>query len=112
MAAAASAPTPLAALGDADKLDEQTQDKFLIQGMRFLVIGNINSARLLFERAADAGNARAALLMGDTFDDVRLNQLGVLGVVPDRARSVYWYERADELGAPEAKERLSELNLR
>jgi TPR repeat protein len=112
VAAAASAPVPLAALGDAEKLDEQTQDKFLIQGLRFLVIGNINSARLLFERAADAGNARAALLMGDTFDDVRLTQLGVLGVVPDRARSVYWYERADELGAPEAKERLSELNLR
>jgi hypothetical protein len=112
VAVAAAAPLPLAALGDAGAIDEQTQDKFLIQGMRFLVIGNINSARLLFERAAEAGNARAALLLGDTFDDVRLGQLGVLGVVPDRIKSVYWYERADELGAPEAKERLSELNLR
>jgi hypothetical protein len=108
----AASPAATLALGDAERLDEPTQEKFLIQGLRLLVMGNINSARLLFERAADAGNSRAALLLGDTFDDVRLAQLGVLGVVPDRDRSVYWYERADELGAPEAKERLSELNLR
>jgi hypothetical protein len=97
---------------DAERLDEQNQEKFLAQGLRLLVTGNVNSARLLFQRAADAGNARAALLLGDSYDDVRLAQLGVQGVLPDRDKANYWYGRADELGAAEAKERLSEINSR
>jgi len=113
-AAVSEAPATIAPTGfsNTDALDEASQIRFLNQGMRFLTIGNINSARLLFERAAEGGNARAALLLGDTFDSTRLARLGVLGVLPDRAKSIYWYERADELGAPEAKERLSEINLR
>jgi len=100
---------PMMALGD---VDEQAQQKFVAQGLRQLVSGNVNSARLLFQRAAEAGNAQAALLLGDTFDEVRLAQLGVYGVLADRDKANYWYGRADELGAPEAKERLSEVNLR
>jgi hypothetical protein len=92
--------------------DEKSQDKLVAQGLRMLVSGSVNSARLLFERAAAAGNARAALLMGDTYDDVRLTQIGVDGVMPDRERANYWYCRADELGASEAKERLWEINSR
>lgn len=108
--AAGTEPAP--PLGDSDRLDDANQDKLLIQGLRLLVLGNINSARLLFTRAAASGNARAALILGDTFEDARLVQFGVLGVQPDRDKAVYWYERADELGAPEAKERLSDLNAR
>jgi hypothetical protein len=103
---------PTAGLVETERLDEQSQDQFLIQGLRLLATGNISSARLLFQRAADAGNGRAALLLGDTFDDFRLQQLGALGIVPDRQQAIYWYERADEMGAPEAKERLSEMNSR
>ena len=50
--------------------------------------------------------------MGDTYDVVRLAQLGAQGVLPDRDKANYWYERADELGAVEAKERLTEINGR
>jgi TPR repeat protein len=98
----------LAAPADADN----SHEKFLAQGLRLLLTGNVNSARLLFERSAEGGNARAALLLGDSYDDVRLAQLGVEGVLPDRDKASYWYERADELGAPEAKERISEINAR
>jgi len=98
--------------GDGERADEANRDRLLIRGLRMLVLGSVNSARLLFRRAADAGDARAALVLGDTFDGVRLVQLGVLGVQPDHAQAVYWYERADELGAPEAKQRLSDLNAR
>lgn len=110
-AARASSP-PTVALGDSGRLDDASQDRLLIQGLRQVVLGNVNSARLLFTRAAESGNARAALILGDTFEETRLVQFGVLGVQPDRDKAVYWYERADELGAPEAKERLSELNAR
>jgi TPR repeat protein len=110
--AAVATPEDSRALSDSERVDEVNQDKLLIQGLRLLVLGNINSARLLFERAAQAGNARAALILGDTFDEARLVQLGVIGVLPDRDKAAHWYERADELGAPEAKERLSELNAR
>jgi hypothetical protein len=98
--------------GDTERLNEENQDRFLAQGLRLLGAGNVASARLLFERAADAGSARAALLLGDTYDDVRLAQLGVQGVLPDRDKANYWYGRADELGAAEAKERISEINSR
>jgi hypothetical protein len=101
-----------AGFGDSERVDQAGQERLLVQGLRLLVLGNINSARLLFGRAADAGNAHAALILGDTFDDARLVQLGVFGVQPDRDKAVYWYERADELGAPEAKERLADMNTR
>jgi hypothetical protein len=100
------------ARGDGGRPDDANRDRLLIKGLRTLVLGNVSSARLLLRRAAEAGDGRAALVLGDTFDDVRLVQLGVLGVQPDRAKAVYWYERADALGAPEAKERLSDLNAR
>jgi hypothetical protein len=111
-ASRSTASAPVAALGDSDRVDEAGQQKLLIQGLRLLVLGNINSSRLLFRRAADAGNAHAALILGDTFDAERLVQFGVVGVQPDHDNAVYWYERADELGAPEAKERLADLNTR
>lgn len=103
---------PPVKLGDAESLDEQSQDRLLRQGLRLLIAGSISSARLLFQRAAEAGNARAALLLGDTYDNVRLAQMGVQGVLPDKDKASYWYERADELGAVEGKERLSEINGR
>jgi len=100
------------ARGDGERRDDATRDRLLIQGLRTLVLGGVNSARLLLRRAADAGDARAALVLGDTFDEVRLVQFGVLGVQPDRAKAAYWYERASTLGAPEANDRLSDLNAR
>jgi hypothetical protein len=105
-----SAPSlPSFNLGD---VPDQNQDKLVAQGLRLLLAGNVNSARLLFQRATDAGSGPAALLLGDTYDDIRLSQLGVQGVVPDRDKANYWYGRADELGASEAKDRLSEVNSR
>jgi hypothetical protein len=91
---------------------DQVQDKFLAQGLRLLLAGSVNSARLMLQRAADAGDANAALILGDTYDEVRLSQLGAQGVLPDRDKANFWYGRADELGSPEAKDRLSEVNSR
>src|SRR2546421_6719188 len=68
--------------------------------------GDIAAARLMLTRAAEAGDARAALALGATFDPDMLRKLGVLGVAPDAAQARAWYAKAAEYGSGEATRRL------
>ena len=83
--------------------------KLVTQGERYLSMGNFPVARQFFERAADIGYAPAALQLAATFDPVELTKLGARGVVPNTAEAQKWYERARELGATEASDRLARL---
>lgn len=74
--------------------------------------GDVASARLFYERAADAGDARAALLLGGTYDPAFLEQLGAQGMRGDAAQAAAWYRRARELGDAEAAERLKAMGSR
>jgi TPR repeat protein len=74
----------------------------LARGDALLAQGDIASARLFYERAADAGDARAALKLGGTYDPVILSVAHVL-IRGDRATAETWYRRARELGDPEAE---------
>ena len=86
------------------------RERLVAQGERFLTQGNVAIARQFFQRAADAGFAAAAVrLAGDLRSGRSLLRLQVQGVVPDRAEAKKWYERARELGAAEAEERLAKL---
>jgi hypothetical protein len=71
--------------------------------------GDVASARLFYERAAGAGDGRAALRLGATFDAEFLGRLGLgkLQANPAEARS--WYSRARDLGEVDAKRRLNSL---
>jgi len=89
--------------------DRTRAQKFVDQGEGYLRQGNIAGARLLFRRAAEAGYAPAAIRLGATYDPAELDRLQVQGVPADRAEARKWYERARELGAPEAAERLARL---
>ena len=71
--------------------------------------GDIASARLMLTRAAEAGDARAALALGATFDKDVLRQLGVLGLSGDAAQAKAWYAKAAESGFGEASQRLEIL---
>lgn len=84
-------------------------ERLVAQGERYLTLGDIASARLLFRRAANWGSAPAALKLAATYDPAELLSLQVQGVISDREEARKWYERARELGAPEAQERLSRL---
>lgn len=84
-------------------------EKLMAQGERYLTQGNIALAREFFRRASDAGLAQGAIRLAATYDPSELTRLQVQGVVPDRAEARKWYERARELGAPEAEERLAKL---
>jgi hypothetical protein len=84
-------------------------EKLVVQGERFLAEGKVEAARQFFRRAADAGLAAAAIRLATTYDPVELRRLQAQGVVPDTAEARKWYERARELGAPEADEKLARL---
>lgn len=91
------------------ELDEPAQIALIRRGQDYLKMGNIAQARLAFQWATDAGNGTAALYLGDTYDPQRLAALGAVGIIGELGQSVHWYERADELGAPEAKSRLAAI---
>ena len=78
----------------------------LARGDTLLRSGDIASARLFYERAANAGNGRAALLLGATFDPVLLGRGAVPGVTSDSAEARLWYQRARDLGEADAERRL------
>ena len=77
-----------------------------------LAIGDIASARLLYETAAAGGSARGALLAGRTLDPKYLRSLGTRGVTGDPARAAAWYEKAAELGDDSATALLEALGRR
>jgi hypothetical protein len=79
------------------------------QGKQFFEMGDLVAARILFMRAAKAGDATAAIAMGATYDPVVLAERGVRGVAsdPDKARA--WYERAKDMGSSEGPRRLEML---
>ena len=89
--------------------EREGAEKMVARGERDLADGNVALARQFFLRAATAGLARGALLLAATYDPRELARLGVLGVQPSPAVARKWYERAHELGAPEAQERLAGL---
>ena len=80
------------------------------RGDGFLRAGDITSARLFYERAADAGNASAALRLGATFDPGFLSRAGIRGITGDPAQAASWYRRARELGDAAAADRLKGLD--
>ena len=79
------------------------------RGDDFLKAGDIASARLFYERAADAGDGAAALRLGATFDPGVLARAGIRGIPGDPAQASSWYRRARDLGQAAAAERLKGL---
>jgi TPR repeat protein len=75
----------------------------------FIKSGDLSSARLLLERAAQAGDEDAALSLGGTFDPEVLKTLGLQDGYADIQVARLWYERAAKFGAAEARERLRRL---
>jgi TPR repeat protein len=63
----------------------------------------------VLRRAANAGDARAAMTLAGTYDPVILEKLGVHGFVPDVAMARAWYEKAKKFGSAEAPQRLERL---
>ena len=81
----------------------------LAQGEAYLKTGDVVGARMFFKKAADAGDARAAIAMGMTYDPKIFASLKVRGMVPDVQAARRWYQRAVDLGSKDAYDRLDQL---
>src|SRR5215831_4309133 len=71
--------------------------------------GDLAAARLFFRRAANAGDAGAALAMGATYDPDVLAKHFVHGIEANPEEARMWYERARELGSPEGPRRIESM---
>ena len=101
--------TPVVSPPPQRRLDAEELAALLKRAKSLLAIGDIASARLLLERAADAQEADAALLLARTYDPAVLGTSDARSVTPDPARAQLWYRRAAELGSSDAQARVAQL---
>ena len=91
------------------RLDNEEMATLIKRGKDLFANGDLAAARLLLRRAAEAGSAEGALMLGTTFDPVALQRLGAIGARPDLAKARQWYQRAAELGSSAASQQLADL---
>ena len=82
---------------------------FLRRAQELLAAGDVQAARLLLLRAAEAHDAGAALSLAKTFDPLLSKQFGAADPEPDLAQARNWYQKAEEWGALEARRQLEAL---
>jgi len=111
-----AAPSPVPTLesasqpgSEAPRLSADDIAAFVARGDALLAAGDIASARLFFERAADAGDGRAAMRMAMTYDAAFLDRAGLRSLRNDPERAAAWYRRARELGEGKAEPPLGSL---
>jgi len=90
-------------------LDPEEIKLLLKQGEQFIAAGDVVTARIVFQRAVEGGNANAAMALGATYDPTVLAKLGVVGMSADVEKARSWYQTAEKLGSPEARRRLDVL---
>ncbi|CAN7658173.1 hypothetical protein LJR220_006214 [Bradyrhizobium sp. LjRoot220] len=101
-----AAPEPAQA---ARRVDPDELAALLKRAKGLLAIGDITSARLLLERAADAQEADAALMLAGTYDPQVLGKQDMRSITPDPAMARLWYQKAAQFGSSDAKRRLSQI---
>jgi Glycosyl transferase family 2 len=84
-------------------------ETMVARGERELSQGNVAAARQFLLRAAEMGSARAALVLGSTYDQHEFLRWRIQGVQPNPSLARKWYLRARELGETEAAAALLRL---
>jgi TPR repeat protein len=92
----------------ARRIDADELATLLKRAKGLLAIGDITSARLLLERAADADVAEAALMLAGTYDPQVLGTRDMRSITPDPAAARLWYQKAAQLGSSDARRYLSQ----
>jgi hypothetical protein len=87
-------------------LDREEIAALYKRGEQLITQGDVAAARLMFTRAAVAGDARSALALGASYDPDVLRKLGVIGVAGDPAMAREWYAKASSYGSREAAQRI------
>ncbi len=107
--AAPAVATPPASAEPVRELSPNEIAALVRRAQELLASGDLQGARLLLTRAADAHDARAALLLAKTFDPTASRQFGAADAGPDVEQARNWYQRAREWGSPEAQRQLDAL---
>jgi hypothetical protein len=118
MTAVRSPPTPEppvtpndAPAGKASRpLDSEVIALLIKEAEKYMSTGDVVTARMIFRRAAEAGDATAALALAATYDPMMLAKLGVMGMGADLEKARAWYRMAESFGSVEAKQRLRSLD--
>ena len=103
------APAPPAAVDPPRRIDQTELASLLKRGRELIDVGDIASARLLLQRAADAREPQAAFALAGTYDPVVLSRVKAYGIAPDLAMARNWYEKAREFGSSDAQRQLEQL---
>ena len=91
-------------------LDPEEVKLLIKQGEQFVATGDLVTARTVLQRAAQAGDATAAVALGATYDPTVLTRLGVVGMGgADVEQARRWYQQAENLGSAEATKQLRVL---
>ena len=109
--AATPAPTGRNGRHDAAKpeVDHDQIELLVARSQQLVSEGDVGAARTLLQRAAEAGDARAALALGSTYDPIMLAILHARGVTADAFLARYWYRKASGFGSQEAQQRFDLL---
>jgi hypothetical protein len=91
------------------EIDPDEVAGFVKRAQELLATGDLQAGRLLLLRAAEARDARAALLLAKTFDPILSKQFGAADPEPNLAQARNWYQKAEEWGASEARRQLEAL---
>jgi len=95
------------------QLDAAEIELLLKNGTVLMGNGDIVAARLMFQRAAEAGDAPAAFALAETYDPAVLANMGTKGAIKaDIALAEKWYAKARDLGSTAAPERLTRITRR
>ena len=105
--AVAAAPPEPVKLAASPPNEEARQ--FVARARDFIAQGDVTTARLFLERAADRGDARATFALAETYDPLVLARWKARGVAPDIDKARALYIRAGEGGVADARKRLAEL---
>ena len=84
-------------------LSETKVAALMERGDRLFSVGDVASARLFYQYAAEAGDGGAALRLGEAFDPTFLERARLGRVQGDAKKALYWYLRAKELGTDDAE---------
>jgi hypothetical protein len=85
------------------------EDRLTMRGDTLFRQGDVSGARLLLERAREAGSARATFILAETFDPHVLFERGAVGIRSDAAKARDLYGRALAQGIDQASARLEAL---
>ena len=91
-------------------LDADTLAGLMTRAKSLIGVGDIAAARLLLERAANAQDATATLLLARTYDPAVLGTRDSRSVNADATAARDWYQRAAALGSADAQQRLAQLS--